>query len=359
VAGLRIQPLVQIPIPLFTDNAWKLVVHHNNLLFKGIPPYNGLWQSHYNILSHQVTNHCHCNRGESLSKTHFFRHKCSWHISIPNTSPHDEPDGPNLVCQTPISREASNWICGVWNTVICWLTNWMSVQQPGCLIKKLMFKLILDCTENQIEYWAGICWMEHCLTNLQLLLNLCSTLICGLFALNVLVQLLPCQLGEWTHIPVLLKFIAMLGISKATIRTNMCGWNTINPILSIRTYVNTSIILLPTILLSLLSFVLFRNIQILCIMISSCAHLDITRLAGITNPRLITCGPISFTVPHIFRQKIVSDRVHVSTSKHLNYTIRMKSGHIWGPLSFTCWYIIPSTPLPIRLTPGCTSTLMS
>jgi len=60
---------------------------------------------------------------------------------------------------------------------------------------------------------------------------------------------------------------------EATIWTNSCGQNIINSILSIRTYINTSIILLPTILLFLLfslSSTLIRNFQSLCIMISSC-----------------------------------------------------------------------------------------
>jgi len=56
---------------------------------------------------------------------------------------------------------------------------------------------------------------------------------------------------------------------------------------------------MPTILLSLLSSTLFRTFQCLCIMISSCAHLALTRLAGITLAGLIMCSAISFPVAHI------------------------------------------------------------
>jgi len=75
---------------------------------------------------------------------------------------------------------------------------------------------------------------------------------------------------------------------------NIYQCNTINSIFSIRFYINTSIILLPTILLSLLSSTLFRTFQCLCIMISSCSHLALTRLAGITFAGLIMILAISF-----------------------------------------------------------------
>ena len=75
---------------------------------------------------------------------------------------------------------------------------------------------------------------------------------------------------------------------------NIYGCNTINSILSIKTYINTSIILLPTILLSLISFTLVRTFQSLCIMISSCTHLALTRLAGITFACLILYSAITF-----------------------------------------------------------------
>jgi len=71
---------------------------------------------------------------------------------------------------------------------------------------------------------------------------------------------------------------------EATIWTNTCGCNIINSILSTRTYINTSIILLPTILLSLLlslSSTMFRTFQSLCIIMSSCTHPALTRLAGL------------------------------------------------------------------------------
>ena len=81
---------------------------------------------------------------------------------------------------------------------------------------------------------------------------------------------------------------------------NIYGCNTINSILSIRTYINTSIILLPTILLSLLSSSLFRVFQSLCIMITSCVHLDLSGLAEITFAGLILCSVITFPLAHFF-----------------------------------------------------------
>jgi len=38
VVGHRIQSLEEIPLPFFTDNAGKVIVHQNHPLFKGIPP---------------------------------------------------------------------------------------------------------------------------------------------------------------------------------------------------------------------------------------------------------------------------------------------------------------------------------
>jgi len=76
-----------------------------------------------------------------------------------------------------------------------------------------------------------------------------------------------------------------------------------NSILSIRTYINTGIILLPTILLSLLSSTLFRTFQSLCIMDIRCSHLALTHLAGITFVSLITCSAISFTVTLLISTK--------------------------------------------------------
>jgi len=68
---------------------------------------------------------------------------------------------------------------------------------------------------------------------------------------------------------------------------NIYGWNIINSILSIGTYINTSIILLPTILLSLLSSTLFRTFQSFCIMNSCCTHPTSTGLAGISFTALV------------------------------------------------------------------------
>ena len=76
----------------------------------------------------------------------------------------------------------------------------------------------------------------------------------------------------------------------------ICGWNTINSILSLRTCINPSIILLPTILFSHLLSILFRTFQILHTMIITFSHLTITLLVGIIFPGPITCSIISAPV---------------------------------------------------------------
>ena len=64
------------------------------------------------------------------------------------------------------------------------------------LNKILGFKLVVDCTENCMQYRAGICWIEDLLAILHLLLNLSCTFVCVLFVLNDLVQLLRYKLGR-------------------------------------------------------------------------------------------------------------------------------------------------------------------
>jgi hypothetical protein len=62
-------------------------------------------------------------------------------------------------------------------------------------------------------------WIENLLAILHLLLNLSCTLVCLLFTLNDLFQLLQGKVDRWAHSPVLLKFIAMLDISQTRILT--------------------------------------------------------------------------------------------------------------------------------------------
>jgi len=96
----------------------------------------------------------------------------------------------------------------------------MSIQQPDCLIKTLVFKFVVDCTENRIEYWACICWIEDLLTILRLLLNLPCPLVCVRVVLNHLSQFFGCKRGRWAHIEALLKLIRMLGISQTSNHSN-------------------------------------------------------------------------------------------------------------------------------------------
>ena len=143
-AGHRIQSLEWIPLSFFTDNAGKAFVRENHPLIKGIPPYNGQWQPDYNFLGDQFGKHCGSNRCYSLSKTHFICHQCSWYISLPNPSPHDEPDGPHLVPQKLSSGQIWNWIPAAWNTVIWWLVNRTRIQQPDCFINTVVFKFVVS-----------------------------------------------------------------------------------------------------------------------------------------------------------------------------------------------------------------------
>jgi hypothetical protein len=105
------------------------------------------------------------------------------------------------------------------NMIICWVANKIDLQHPHCLIKTLMFKFIVECVENSAQYWNGIMWIENLLAILHLLLNLSCTLVCLLFTLNDLFQLLQGKFDCWAHSPVLLKFIAMLDISQTRIWT--------------------------------------------------------------------------------------------------------------------------------------------
>jgi len=86
---------------------------------------------------------------------------------------------------------------------------------------------------------------------------------------------------------------------------NIYQWNTINPIFSFRTYINTSIILLPTILLSLLTSTGFRTFQSLCVRFSGGTHLAWTWLAGNTFAGLFTCSAISFPVALFISNKTI------------------------------------------------------
>jgi len=83
---------------------------------------------------------------------------------------------------------------------------------------------------------------------------------------------------------------------QATIGTSVYECNTINSILLLRTYINTSIIYLSSILISLLTSTLIRTFHRLCMMISSCAHLAWVRQARIIFPGPIGCLAIYFPV---------------------------------------------------------------
>jgi len=77
---------------------------------------------------------------------------------------------------------------------------------------------------------------------------------------------------------------------------NIDVWNIINSILSIRTYINTSTILLYTILHSLHSSTHFKTIHWPGSIFCSWGHLAYIWLAGMTLASLITCFAMSCTV---------------------------------------------------------------
>jgi len=108
--------------------------------------------------------------------------------------------------------------------------------------------------------------------------------------------------------------------TQASFGRNIYGCNRINSIHSIRTYINTSIILLPTILRSLLSSTtLFKTFQSLCKMIGSCAHVAFTQLAGITIAGLVMCSAISFLVAGF-----------ISTIKYFRIVCKFQLESIWN-----------------------------
>jgi len=84
---------------------------------------------------------------------------------------------------------------------------------------------------------------------------------------------------------------------------NIYECNAINSILSIRTYINTSIILFPTILLFLFSFTLFRTFESVYTTITSSAHVAWTQQAVITMPGPITCTAMSFPIALVMSTK--------------------------------------------------------
>jgi hypothetical protein len=69
---------------------------------------------------------------------------------------------------------------------------------------------------------------------------------------------------------------------QSSIGTNIYGWNTVNSVCSIRSYIIAFIILLPTILCSLLSSTHIRSFKSLCILIRTSTKQALTQIAEIT-----------------------------------------------------------------------------
>jgi len=119
----------------------------------------------------------------------------------------------------------------------------------------------------------------------------------------------------------------------------------INSIHPIRTYIKTSIILLPTILFSLhfsLSYTLFSTFQSLCIMISSCAHVALTWLAGITIAGLITCSTIFFPVTLYISIKNI---ITLCPSFNLKASERQQLYEIWLYMGLLILYLCLYNPI--------------
>jgi len=198
----------------FTADPGKVVLCHIHPLFKDIPPQNWQQQPQYNFLSGQFAYHCCCHWGESLTKIHFICQQHFQHGTIPNPPHHNEQYGPNMVYQKVRSGKAWNWIVIARNMVICWLVNRMGIQQPECLINKLIFKSVVDWIRNSIWYGPGIFLIKDFLTHHYLLLNVPCAFACILIFCSDQFQLLLNRLGRWTHIAVRLILIAMANISQ-------------------------------------------------------------------------------------------------------------------------------------------------
>jgi len=185
-----------LPLRAFWPLGRIVILCHIHPLFKGIAPPNWQRRPNNNLLSEQFAYHSHSHQGTHLAKIRFISRQRSWQISIPNPSPHQEPYGTNLVHHKLCSGQAGNWILVVRDLVCFRLANRMGIQQPDHLIKTLIFKFIVDCIENTIEYWTAITWIEDLLTILHLLLNYPCAFVCFHFILNDLIQLLQCKLSR-------------------------------------------------------------------------------------------------------------------------------------------------------------------
>jgi len=172
VARHWIKSLRLIPLPFFTNNPGIVIWRHIPPLFNGIPWQHRPWQPHNNLPSQLFAYHSCCHQGKNLAKTHFICHQHSWHIWIPILSPHNEPYSPKVVCKKHGSVGAWNWIPVGRDSVSFPSVNQTSIHQCDCIIMTLVFKFVVDCNENSIQYWTGVIWMEVHLTILHLLRNL-------------------------------------------------------------------------------------------------------------------------------------------------------------------------------------------
>jgi len=213
-----------MPLTSCTDTTWIVVLCHIQPLLEGIPQQNWQRQPHKNHQSQPVVYRGNYNWGRSHTKTHSICHLHSWHIWIPNPSPHTEPYCPSMVHQKLDSRQAVNRVLDARDSVSYRLVNQMGIKQPDCRIKTLVFKFVVDYIENSIQYWSAIIWIKDFLTILQLLLNIPWTIVCFLFILNDLFQLLWCKVGRWDNTPMLLTFIKMLGIPLTSNHSNEYIW---------------------------------------------------------------------------------------------------------------------------------------
>jgi len=174
-------------------------------------------------------------------------------------------------------------------------------------MKEPMVKLGVNWVECCAQYWAALICVKDLLT-IHLLLDLLWSSVYFPCIQDDLFLLLWGRLGCSVHTAELLKLIAMLGNSQWCIEMNPYVWNIINSILPCRSYINSANILLPSILITLHTFIFLTTFQMLFYMINSWAYLMWMCLRGIALAGLTMCCASSFpetTLDHTKNDSIV------------------------------------------------------
>jgi len=152
-----------------------------------------------------------------------------------------------------------------------------------------MLTIIVNCVENVAQFWNAMFWNGD-LDAIRLDLICPRIVVSSIGVINSHLRLRHSELDRLADTFKPLKLIVMLGIWHRSIRNNYYVWSIIISIHSVRTCIYTTTHVLYVIFLTLNSCIVLGTIHSLCIIISSWAHLAITRLAGITLASLIRCS---------------------------------------------------------------------